>query len=552
VPSSPSGPLAGSSTGERHTPLPQLEARGFSKSFGGVQALRDADLTVAKGEVHGLLGENGSGKSTLIKILAGFHAPDPGAELLINGNPVQLPLKAGEFRDLHLSFVHQHLALIPSLTVLENLLMPKLSTIHSARLNWRQERALGEAMLKNFGVDLPIEAPVARLSQVERAVLAIVRAASELESRNGNGDGPSYDAGVLVLDEPTVFLSQEGRERLYSLVRDVAARGASVIFVSHDLDEVLAIADRATILRDGGVVGTVDCRVTTKGELVQKIIGHALEALTAQESAVRPHAAVKVTGLSGDNTVVHDADFEVNEGEILGVTGLVGSGFDELPYLLYGVWRGTTGELAIRDRAFDLSAMTPAKAWTTGIALIPANRQRDGSIGSLSVAENVMMQVIPRYYRGMRLRSRALLKDARALLTEYDVRPNRPEMLYQSLSGGNQQKVVLAKWLQTEPKLLLLHEPTQGVDIGARVQIFEVLRREAAKGTAVICASSDHEQLEQICDRVLIFGHGRIVRELSGSAVTKRRITEQCLSAELVASQQVVQEERGNDVSDAA
>jgi ribose transport system ATP-binding protein len=196
--------------------------------------------------------------------------------------------------------------------------------------------------------------------------------------------------------------------------------------------------------------------------------------------------------------------------------------------------------------------MTPAKAWTTGIALIPANRQRDGSIGSLSVAENVMMQVIPRYYRGMRLRSRALLKDARALLTEYDVRPNRPEMLYQSLSGGNQQKVVLAKWLQTEPKLLLLHEPTQGVDIGARVQIFEVLRREAAKGTAVICASSDHEQLEQICDRVLIFGHGRIVRELSGSAVTKRRITEQCLSAELVASQQVVQEERGNDVSDAA
>jgi ribose transport system ATP-binding protein len=228
---------------------------------------------------------------------------------------------------------------------------------------------------------------------------------------------------------------------------------------------------------------------------------------------------------------VEDVSFALHAGEVLGLTGLVGSGFHEVLYLLYGVWPRTSGRMSLGIAEHDLGSFTPVKAMDAGLALIPADRQRDGSIGSLSVADNVSMQVLDRYFRGLRLRDREMRRDAAVLLREFDVRPDRPELLYQSLSGGNQQKALLAKWLQTEPAILLLHEPTQGVDVGARLQIFETIRRVAGDGTAVLCASSDYEQLEQICDRVLILGSGRVVQELTGSDLTKARITEQSLTA---------------------
>jgi ribose transport system ATP-binding protein len=517
--------------GERREPLPALAARHISKSFAGAQALTDAHLSVRRGEVHGLVGENGSGKSTLIKILAGFHEPDAGAELEIAGERVDLPLRAGQFRELGMAFVHQHLALIPSVTVLENLIMLKLSSGSGRTISWKRERRRARALLRRFDVDLDLDARVGQLSQVERAMLAVVRAASEIGDAE-NGQDASGRPGILILDEPTVFLSEEGLQRLYRLIREVVAGGSSVIFVSHDLDEVRALTDRATILRDGRVVGTVDSASATKTQLVSMIVGHELEDLKrGAEVGDRGSVALRVSHLRSDTKPVEDVSFELYAGEVLGLTGLVGSGFHEVLYLLYGAWPRTGGDMTIGDQTYDLRSLTPADAMAADMALIPADRQRDGSIGSLSVSDNVTMQVLDDYFDKLRLRDRALRRDAGRLLREYDVRPDRPELPYQSLSGGNQQKALLAKWLQTQPGILLLHEPTQGVDVGARLQIFETIRRVASNGTAVLCASSDYEQLEQICDRVLILGSGRVVQELTGSDLTKARITEQSLTA---------------------
>lgn len=492
---------------------PVVEVRGLSKSFGGVRALDDVSLTVVPGEVHGLLGENGSGKSTLIKVLAGYHLPDE-AEILVNGQQCKPPLVPAQ---LGLSFVHQDLGLIRELTVLENLQMVHFARSRSWRINWRTERRQAREVFARYDMSLDPDALVDRISETDRALLAIVRATEGIRAVGRRG--------LLVLDEPTVFLPREGVERLFSIVREVAARDASVLFVSHDLDEVREIADRVTVLRDGRNHGTVVTKEASEGELVEMIIGRRLAQLELERADPADQAtAVRVEGLRGSK--VADLSFHVRKGEVLGITGLMGSGFDEVPYLLFGARPCEGGELKMEDASYRLGAMTPERALAAGIALVPADRQRDGSVGSLPVGENVMLQVLGRY-QPLRLQRRRLRRTAAGLLDEYDVRPSDPALTYQSLSGGNQQKALLAKWMQTTPKLVLLHEPTQGVDVGAREQIFRMLSAAAEAGTSFVCSSSDYEQLAAVCDRVLVIGNGRVVRELTGPEVGKDRIAEQ-------------------------
>jgi ribose transport system ATP-binding protein len=509
--------------------VPILELRGLSKSFGGAQALADVSLTVLPGEVHGLLGENGSGKSTLIKILAGYHAPDEG-ELEVNGEHVKLPLYPGQFRELGMSFVHQDLGLIQSVSVVENLLVGELAESKQRwRIRWSRERARARATFARYGVPIDPRARVGDLSPVARALLAIVRAVESMRERAGGDDF----RGLLILDEPTVFLPKTGTDQLFALIREIVATGSSVLFVSHDLDEVRQITDRVTVLRDGHVVDTVVTAETREGRLVEMIIGRSLEALTAEHHDLTDKkVGVSVRKLTGGS--LSGLSLELHQGEVLGLTGLVGSGFEEVPYLLFGAWRSTEGELVIDDVRHDLTGMTPAKATHIHMALLPADRQRDGSVASLSVADNVTMQVIDEYYNHLRLERGRMLSDSRSLGREFDVRPNEPRMVYAELSGGNQQKALLAKWLQGNPRFLLLHEPTQGVDVGARQQIFAMIRAAAAGGAAVVCASADYEQLGAICDRVLIFARGRIVQQLVGAQVTKERITEQCYNSQAI------------------
>lgn len=502
--------------------VPLLALRHLSKSFGGAQALDDVHLTVLPGEIHGLLGENGSGKSTLIRILAGFHAPDAG-ELEINGGPIKLPLYPGQFLELGISFVHQDLGLIPSLSVVENL---RISDVASTRrqwhISWARERKKAAELFSRYGLDIDPGAKVSALLPVERAMLAIVRAVEGFRTslRKGRASG-----GLLVLDEPTVFLPRVGIERLFSLIREVAASGAGVLFVSHDLDEAREITDRVTVLRDGHLVGTVVSAEASTEQLVEMIIGRRLEELAVMHHDVtRAKAAFTIDGLSGGSGA--DVSFELHEGEVLGLTGLVGSGFEEIPYLLFGAQASTGGRLLIGPESYDLTEMTPSGALDRGMALLPADRLRDGSIDSLSIADNVMLQVIDEYFTYGRLERSHMLSDARELCAQFDVRPNQPKMLLQSLSGGNQQKALLAKWLQTKPALLLLHEPTQGVDVGARQQIYGMIRQAAGEGRSIVCATSDYEQLASICDRVLVFARGRVVQQLVGGEVAKDRITQ--------------------------
>lgn len=502
---------------------PVVALRRISKTFGGVRALHDVDLTIRRGEVHGLLGENGSGKSTLVKILSGFHSPDGGGELEINGRPVTLPLHPGQFRSLGMSFVHQDLGLVPSLSVVENLLVGDLTSQRSWRLSWPRERRRAQEVFASFGLKLDPRAKVSDLRPTDRALLAIVRAVEEIRANTAD-DGSEY--GLLVLDEPTVFLPASDRDELFAIVREIGSTRASILFVSHDLNEILEITDRVTVLRDGRLRGTIDTAQASDEVLVEMIIGRRLQALSFQREQTEAGKAVSITGLTG--RYARDVSLTVHKGEVVGLTGLLGSGFEEIPDYVFGARTATAGRLEVDGRTYDLHRMSPSRALEAGVALIPADRQRDGSVGSLSLGDNVTLRVLQKYQSHLRLNRSRMRTDARSLLEQFDVRPPDPRVTYKSLSGGNQQKAMLAKWLQTKPSLLLLHEPAQGVDVGARQQIFQLTRKAAVDGAAVVWVSTDYEQLAAVCDRVVVFSRGRAVRELTGDQVTKERIAEQC------------------------
>lgn len=492
-----------------------LEARHISKRFGGTLALDDAGIALARGEVHALLGENGSGKSTLIKVLAGYHEAEPGGELLMGGRVVELPLAAGEARSLGLRFVHQDLGLIGSLSVLENLRLEELAAARGGRISWKAERRRTRETLARFGVELDPGATVDDLPPAERAMLAIVRAVDGMPA-----------GGVLVLDEPLALLPRAQREEISGLVRRIAGSGSAVLLVSHDISEVKALADRVTVLRDGRNAGTARAAEVDTATLVEMVIGHELRSGGDGRRARSGEAAsVFLRALSGDT--VRRLSLELRRGEVLGLTGLPGSGFEEVPYLLFGARTCKSGWLEL-DSGLDLTTMRPDRALAAGISLLPADRSRDGAVGSLSVASNLALPVLAHYAEGLRLDRRRLRRDVGALLAEHEVRPPNPGLPFEALSGGNQQKALLAKWLQTRPKLLLLDEPTRGVDVGARERIIAAIRQLAGHGMAVLCASADHEQLALLCDRVLVVARGAVAAELTGADLTSETIARRC------------------------
>ncbi len=497
---------------------------GVTKIFGGHRALDDVTLEIRPGEVHGLLGQNGSGKSTLIKVLAGFHAPEPGAQLHVRGQAVALPLAPGAFRQHHISFVHQHLGLIPALTVLENMLIGQLAQSNSMAIGWRAQRRNVIEQFQSYGIDFDPDATVSDLSPVQCALLAIIRAAGEMEAGGGRGHG------LLILDEPTPILPRKDVEQLFSVVRRVVGNGASVIFVSHDVDEVMEITDRATVLRDGRVAARLETRNATKQDFIEAIVGRRLGEVNhkTEASESRP-VALEVEGLFGGT--IADLALVAHEGEVVGLTGLVGTGYNEVPYLLYGA-RPANGTVTLGTEEWDVSRTTPRQSMARGIVLIPGDRAHAGAIGTLPVSDNVTMPVLTSHFSRFALNRSAMKRLALTLGERFDVRPLNPDLPIGNLSGGNQQKVLLAKWLQHAPKLVLLDEPTQGVDIGARQTVFKHIKDSADSGATVLCASSDYEQLATICNRVLIFSEGKVIATLTGTDVNKDTIAEISLGAE--------------------
>jgi ribose transport system ATP-binding protein len=486
---------------------PRLLTHNVSKSFGAFRALSNVDLEVAPGELHALVGQNGSGKSTLIKILTGYHAPDPGSEMYVDGEAVALPISAVESRRHGLSVVHQNLGLVPERTVTENLRLGRFRAAKlSRRVNWRQERNETAAVLQRLGSSISPSVLIADLSAEDRATVAIGRALQD--HRPGRG--------LIVFDESTRALTQHSLDRFYEQIRGVILEGASVLMICHRMEEVLERSDRVSVLRDGRLVlsgaRTADLDET---ELSRAVLGRTLVAATREAHdgrSRRGSVTVQVRGLT--TPVMHEADFDVHEGEILGVTGLAGSGYEDIPYALAGASLGNHGTLLIDGRKWDLARNGVRELMAGGIALIPEDRTVQGLATNLTVFQNITVPRVAttgkRWWTGRQWQR----EEVTEFIERLGIKPPDPRAPVSTLSGGNQQKVLLAKWVASAPRLLLLHEPTQAVDIGARHDIVRTLRDLASNGTCLLVAASDPQELSILCDRVLVVRDGRIAAEL--------------------------------------
>ena len=518
---------------------PLLEVRDLKVSFGPVRVLHGVGLKLWAGEVHGLLGANGSGKSTIIKALAGFYPPESGSQLMIAGQPRDYPKDAAAVRECRMSFVHQDLGLVNDMTVLENLRAANLTVFprNRWRISWKAEADAARAMIERFGIDLPLHRKVRSLSVTERATLAICRA---VWNAQGSAENSESAAGtIIVLDEPTTSLPSDQIAHLQRVLRAIADHGNAVLIVTHDLEEAIAMTDRISVLRDGRVSTEIRAQDATVDLLVNAIVGEEVRVLAlhagredrdpgSSDSQARPDSgppALQVRFLSGRS--VRDVNFDVEGGEVVGLAGLPGSGYEDVIPLIYGTGDSDRreGEVIVDGRVRMAQLSEPAYAVVSGLSYLPADRQVAGSCQELSMEDNIVMPVIRRYFRHGSLRWRAVASAMQVLLRDFQVRPAMPHMRFGSFSGGNQQKALLARSLTTKPLVLLLEEPTQGVDVGARYQIHAMIRESASAGTAVLCASTDYDQLARLCDRVLLFRNGVIAANLRAGQLTKDAIT---------------------------
>ena len=515
---------------------PALHASNLAKSFGGVRALKGVEVAITAGEVVALLGENGSGKSTLVKILSGYHVPEPGGSLQMNGVDVPLPVPLGQARTVGLSFVYQDLGLAPNLQVVENLFVGHRVSSGAAsfvRIKWGVERQRAREIFASYGVKLDPSAQVGRLRPTAQALLAIVRAAEELREYRREHE---QSGGVLVLDEPTVFLPEHEKVFLFDLVRRVVADGFGVLFVSHDMTAVREIAQRAVILRDGVKVGDVAVASASDADLIELVSGHRLDRSTIEQATshgsqapVETSGAVVLSVKDVRGGRVRGVTFDLHAGEILGIAGLLGAGSGDLAYVLFGDIADRSGEISLPDWSGDASDLGPSKAIGLGMALVPADRKQ-GAVADLPVALNMLSLSLKSFMQGGFLRIDKMIGVADQRAETYDVRPRDASLILSALSGGNQQKVVLARWLEQSPRVLLLHEPTQGVDVATRHQIYEMMRARAAEGVAILWVSTDFDELATVSHRILLCAHGQIAGTIA-PPFSRDRITSEVYSA---------------------
>jgi ribose transport system ATP-binding protein len=489
-----------------------LVVRQLSKTFPGQVALAGVGLHLRPGEVHALLGQNGSGKSTLIKILAGVHQPDPGGQAWVHGQPLELG-SATAAHQLGLRFIHQDLGLVPSLDVIDNIALGQRYQ-GSWWLSARREAAAATALLEELDANLDVTATVGSLSPAERTVVAVARALR----------GGISARGVLILDEPTASLPATEMGRLFQLIRTVSSRGAAVLYVTHRMGEVFEIADRVTVFRDGRNVVTAPVADMTPGALVTHIVGRSLDEYYPDPPQPGRGVALDVEDLT--TARLDRVSFAVHRGEILGIGGLTGSGREDVAPALFGAVAWQAGRVSVAGRAY--TRMHPAGAIAAGIAYLPPDRKRESAIPSFTVRENL---TLPRLdtQRGGWLGLRRERADADRWLERLDVRPSGSERPFATLSGGNQQKVVIARWLRCGASVLVLNEPTQGVDVGAKSIIYRTLAEAARDGAAVVVASSDAEELARLCDRVIVLRDGRVGRSLHGAGLTVDAINHEAL-----------------------
>jgi len=498
-----------------------LDISHLSKTFDSGRALDNADLSLRPGEIHGLVGQNGCGKSTLIKILSGFHAPDPGADCSFVGAELRLG-ESGAAEAAGIHFVHQDLGLIGELSVMENLALGAgYRTGRLGRIRWRQQLDSTAEALRNLGYEIHPGADVAQLSPSERVGIAIARA---LVTHKAN------PLRLLVLDEPTSAMPHNEVTRLFSVLRRLRESGVTSLFVSHRLDELFAVTDRITVFRNGKRVATSSTSTLSQQQLIEQILGRPLVP-HAGTGGVRKRTKplVEVRGLAGER--LRSLDFDIFPGEILGLIGLTGSGREEVAALASGAARGHPGTVMVDGVRH--SRLDPHSAKRSGIAFLPTDRRRSAIVPDASVRENLTLPALAGLSRAGRLSNRRERAESFVWLRRMQVHPVQTEMPIVNLSGGNQQKVLLARWLRTNPKLLILDEPPQGVDIGAKSQIYKLLSDAARSGIAVLVCTTDAQEAVELCDRVLVVSDGVCRRELTGATLTPAIVDQELLSGHM-------------------
>ena len=499
-------------------PDPVLDVVSLSKTYPGQVALDGAALRVMPGEVHALVGQNGSGKSTLIKLLGGYVKADHGDEVHMAGERVDLWSLDRERRQ-RLRIVHQDLGLVPTLSTVDNLGLGRgYHTGPIGNIAWRHEVRRAQDLLLGFGLAPDVRQPVATLSAAERAAVAIVRALQ---------DWDTSQPGLLVLDEPTASLNRGEVDALFREVRRVAAQGAGVLFVSHMIDEVLELADRVTVLRDGRVVAAgTPVEELDESRLVELIVGRPVGELFPDADHVSGRPVLEAEMLFG--ITLRGVGLKIREGEVVGAAGLVGSGREEIAGALFGATPRFAGKVLVdKNKVFA----TPRDSIRAGLAFVPADRKTLGLDLEERLHEHVPLPRLGPLQRRGRLRHREARRAAAEWIERLEVQPPLLDRRMEKFSGGNQQKAVLARWLRTEPRVLLLDEPTQGVDVGAKASIYRQVRAAAEGGMGVLVASSDAEELVHLCDRVLVFRSGTVAVELRGSALTEERLIAETLGA---------------------
>lgn len=485
-----------------------LEMSNISKTFPGVKALDNVQFNIKPGEVHALVGENGAGKSTLIKILSGFQEPDEGAIIKVEGKETKINGVMGAIKQ-GISVIYQDFSLFTNLTVAENIGINDIIEQNKFALNWKAINEKAESALTILGSDIDPKEIVENLSVARQQMVAIASAIAQ-------------DAKMIVMDEPTSALSKGEVENLYKIIDSLKEKNIAIMFVSHKMDELFHVADRFTVFRDGTYVGTVNKEDVDEKDLVTMMVGRKVDIQSYANLDKKAEVALEVKGLTKKGNF-KDVNFKVHKGEVVGITGLVGAGRSEMAQAIFGINLPYEGTILVEGKKVDISS--PSKALDAGIAYIPESRQTQGLVLPKTIESNITLPTLKKFKNKFGLIDRKTQRTSVDKWVEMlDVRPNNPDMLAMQLSGGNQQKVVLAKWIATEAKVLIVDEPTNGVDIGAKSEIHQILRKLASEGTAIIVISSELPEVLSVSDRILVMRKGKIAGEFENKDVTQEMI----------------------------
>ncbi len=481
---------------------------GISKSFGIVSVLKDANLKVREGEIHALLGENGAGKSTLIKILSGVHQKDAG-KVILDGKEIN-PKNTHDGQLLGINVVYQELSLVNDLSVAENIYLHKLGA-STFWVNWKELYKDAQSLLDSLGFEINAKAKIRELSIVQKQVVEIAKAISE-------------NPKVLVLDEPTTVFDPKEKEKLFENILELKKKGVSIIYISHHLDEVFKIADTITVLRDGVDTGTRPVSDTDTDDVIQLMIGRELDDLFPKRNVTLGSVPIlEVNKLSGRDTHVHDVSFSVKPGEVVGIAGLGGSGRTETAKLIFGADRKKSGSIKLYGEEVDITS--PSDAVRHQVGLVSENRKEEGIYLPLSIRQNISITKLKAIANKFGfIDSNKEIKKAESLIGKLNIKTLSSETPAKNLSGGNQQKVALAKWFSIGSNLIIIDEPTRGVDVGAKVEIYHLINEAAAQGVGVIVISSDMPEIMGIADRILVMHEGTIYGELAKEDFSEENI----------------------------